>query len=1017
MNEQKEKVKNFRMIALAMFFFIAFGNISLKAEGSNPAVSESNIENQSGHEVKGVVVDDMNEPLIGVSVLEVGTQNATITNLDGEYVLKVKSPDATIRFSYIGHGTVDEAVKGRTVINLTMASTDLGIDEVVVVAYGTQRKSTVSGSLTTVKADKMVATAPTVQDMLQGQVAGMNVSMKSGKPGSSESQITIRGKGSISSTTTPLWVIDGVIGSSASLNPNDIETLTVLKDGSATALYGSQGANGAILVTTKKAYLGENRIDVSIKAGVSTLSRGNFKMMNSSQLYDYTEQALNNTFKPEDVPYNWFTPALKDNDTNWWDIATQTALTTNYNVAYRTGTDKVRSYLSADYYNEEGTVKGREYERFTVRNNMTYKFNDRLNINYSFSGNYSNTTDNQYSLGSANTYLPWDTPYNSFGEVKTGKEGQAIETGKPMSDYWFGRDASNYLYDRPMNWSKGKSVGVDLMGGFDYTIIDGLVFKSTNNFGYSESTTESYTDPKSQGGKADGGSIYNYRSENQKRYTNQQLTYNRTFNRVHEVSAFLGYEYKDSRTKVHSLTGKSIPSGGDVIGTAAEMKEMTGDEYEPYKALAYYFNGNYTFDNKYFGQISARRDGSSQFGKDNRYGNFWSIGGGWNIHNEEFLQAEFIDQLRLRASFGKTGNTPGGAFSHLNLYDYNREYDNKVGAFPNQMANRNMTWETSHSTNLGLDVRLFDRLGFTFEYYIKNVNGLLYQAKLSTLSGYSGAWRNEGRLNNSGIEFTLSPEIIKTRDWNWTVDFNFAYNKNEIKELAEGKTQELADGNTIREVGYPIGTYYLKEWGGVDRMTGNPLWIYLDDENNTNYVRTEAEANTRNLNKKSTPDITGGVQTRLTYKDFTLTASFMYAAGFYIYHYGRQYYDNDGAEIQYNSMLLKDGWSRWENPGDIATHPKPMVGGNKGAHSKSSRYLERGDYFKMKTLGISYNIPKTVLNSLKLRSATLGFSADNLFTITEFSGTDPELATSGSTYDTSAYPVPRKYMFSLTLGF
>lgn len=1016
LNEKKSKNQRKRKaITLLMLFFIAFGSIPLFASGNAlEDVSITEINQTDDYEVSGIVTDDLGETLIGVTVMEVGTQNVAITDLDGKYTIKLNNPNAVLQFSYLGYKNWDENINGRTTIDVVMKTEDYELGEVVVVAYGTQRRSSVSGSLATLQPDKISATAPTISAMLQGQVAGMSVNQTSGKPGEG-GEIIIRGRGSISSTVTPLWVVDGIVGgTTSSLNPNDIESITVLKDGSATALYGSRGANGVIIVTTKNAKWGENKIDAGVKFGITELTRGKFEMMNSNELYEYTDMMFRNTGMD---PYPWFTPALKNQDTDWFDLATQIGITTNYNISYRTGTEKMRSYIGADYYNEEGAVIGDEYERFTFRNNLNYKFNDRLNITTSVSGNYTNTFSQQRSLYASGTYLPWDTPYNSLGEMKTGKEGQDIDTGKPITDYWFGRDASNYLFDNQLNWSSGKGFGVDLAVSFEYTIMDGLVFESKNNFGYSNSSSKSYVDPKSQGGVADGGTIYNGNSYTRNRYTIQLLRYTQNFNGIHDVSAYLAHEYTDTWYRTNNLTGKGIPQGGSVPGVASEPKSIGGDEYFNNKLEGYFFNANYTFDNRYFGQFSFRRDGSSKFGKDHRYGNFWTIGGGWNVHNEAFFKSQIINSLRIRATYGTVGNTPGGTFYSLYLYDLNREYDLKPGAFPKQMGNPEMSWETTETSNVGLDARFLNRIGLNIDFYIKNVTGLLYSRVLSTLSGYSNVWLNEGHLKNQGIEITLSPEIINTKDWNWTVDFNLAYNKNEIKSLADGKQMEIA-GNEIREVGYPLGTYYMREWGGVDIMTGNPTWVKVDDEGNRTYVLKESETSSINLDKTRYPNLTGGLQTRLSYKDFTLSASFAYAAGFYIYHAGREVYDNDGAEPQYNSMKLKDGWSRWEKPGDHATHPRPLIGGNEAGHRESSRFLEKGDFFKMKTLSLSYNVPQKLLGNFGLNSVQIALSADNIFTLTEFSGIDPEVAAAGgSSYSATTYPIPRKYMFTLSLGF
>lgn len=998
---------------LMLLLMAMMGSPILANDGSSMTVNLKGV-NQTTHEVSGIVTDEKGEPLIGVTVGEAGTQNGVGTDIEGKYSLKVSNPNAILKFSYVGYNSIEERINGRTSINVVLVESVNVLGEVVVVAYGTQRKNTVSGSLSTVKADKIVSTASTVSAMLQGQVAGMNVAQSSGKPGTG-GNIVIRGRGSVSLGVEPLWVVDGIVGgTTSSLNPNDIESVTVLKDGSATALYGSRGANGVIIVTTKSAKLGDNKIDIGIKVGVSDLTTGKFSMMNSKELYEYTDIMFNNNPDARNN-YKWFNPSLMENDTDWWNIATQTSLTTNYNVTYRTGTEKIRSYLAGDYYKEEGTIKGYGYERFTLRNNMVYKFNEKLNINASIAGNYSNTSDRSRSLYSSFSYLPWDTPYNSLGELKKGNEGNDIGTGKPMSDYWFGRDKSNYLYDNSMNWSTSKGLGVDLSIGFDYTIIDGLVFESKNNFGFYSSSSKSYDDPKSLGAISDNGRIGIGEEHTRARYTNQLLRYNNTFNSLHEISAFLGHEYRDYWTRSSGLTGKGIPQGRPVPDVAAEPKSIKGNEQFSMKTEGYYFNGNYTYDNRYFGQFSFRRDGDSSFGSDKRYGNFWTVGGGWNLHGEKFMNNDVVDMLRIRASYGITGNAPGG-YQSRDLYSLNREYDSKPGAFPSQKGNPTITWETTKSTNIGTDIRLFNRLGITADFYIKNVSGLLYRKPLSTLSGFDGQYVNSGRLQNTGIEITVSPEIIKTQDWNWTLDFNIAYNKNQMKELADGKEYEIS-GNEIRMVGDPLGTYYLREWGGVDIMTGAPTWIKKDKDGNRSYVLKDSETESYNIGKTRYPNLQGGIQTRLSYKDITLSATFAYATGFYINHRGREIYDNDGAEIQYNSMKLKDGWSRWEKPGDHATHPKPMIGGNQAAHRDgSTRLLERGDFFKMKTLAVTYNVPQKTLRNLGVKSAQLGFSADNIFTITEFSGIDPEVAVNGAAYDASQYPIPRKYMFTLSLG-
>lgn len=975
---------------------------------------ETKAVQQTKFQVTGKIVDESGEALIGVSVVEKGTSNGAISDFNGNYSLMVNNKNGILTFTYIGFDVLERSINGKSEIDVVLRTKAEDLDAVVVVAYGTQRKSSITGSISTVDSDVLKSvTSPNVSSMLQGAVAGVAVTQLTGKPGE-VANITIRGRGSISSSTTPLWVVDGIVGGLTSdLNPNDIESLTVLKDGSATALYGSRGANGVIVVTTKSAKMGANRIDLSIKTGIANATRGSFRVMNSSELYEYTEAAFNNS--TGGTTYSWFTPALLENNTDWWDIATQTAFSQNYNLAYTTGNEKLKSFLSGDYFKEEGVVKGYDYERFTVRNNLSYKVTDRLTIRTKVSGSYTDTYSQERDMYSTLTYLPWDTPENTLGEIKTGKEGTDISTGKDMKDYWFGRDANNYLYDLQYNWSKSRKLGVDGTFGLEYKILDGLTFESTNNIGYNYYMSESYTDPRSQSGKSTNGSIYNYQNYITNRYANQLLRYAKIFNTVHDLSAFLGFEYNDSYTKTNSVTGTNIPIGGEVLGVATTPFAMTGDQYT-WKALGYYFNVNYAFSNKYLAQFSIRRDGSSKFGRDNRFGNFFTIGGGWNIQNEAFMKPiKAINELKLRASYGSTGNTPSAAFAHMGLYQINLNYNTQPAAFPFQMANRNMSWEKAYTTNIGIDALLFDRLGVSTEFYIKNTSGLLYSATLSALTGYNSRWLNEGAMKNTGVEVTLSPQIIKSQDWNWTVDFNFAYNKNEITELAGNKESEVS-GNTIRQVGYALGTYYMKEWAGVNPLDGTPLWFAVDDDGNKSLVSSEAEATLTRLDKRQLPDLTGGIMTNLSYRDFTLSASFAFASGFYIYHSGRQNYDNDGIEIQYNSMKLKKGWVRWEKPGDVATHPQVKSGGNNLSNTVSSRYLERGDFFKMRSLSIAYNVPMKVLNTFRLKSANVSFSGENLFTITEFSGVDPELGANGAAVG-AGYSVPRRFSVGINLGF
>lgn len=462
-------------------------------------------EEQQTYTTTGIVKSNSGEPLIGVSVIEKGTTNGVLTDIDGSFTIKTTKNNVTLVFSYIGFESTEIQTNGRSRIDVILQEKASDLDEVIVVAYGTQKKSSVTSAISVVNADKLkTVTTPNVNAMLQGKVAGVQVLNKSGKPGEA-ADIKIRGKGTLNANTNPLWVVDGVVsGTGASLNPNEIETISVLKDGAATALYGSRATNGVILVTTKSGRMGENKIDVSVKLGINNHTLGKFKLMNSQELYNYARSMPN-----IDNDYSWINQDVLKHNTDWYDLATQTGFTQNYTVSYTGGGEKVRSFVSADYYGEDGAVKGYKYDRFNIRSNNDYKISDKLTLKTKIAGSFSTVDDKMHSVGSAMNYLPWDYPYNEDGTIWTGKE-----------DDWHGRDRSNYLYNLQWNWGKSKALGVTGTIGGEYKITDYLIFESTNNIGYTYKRSTNYEDPRSIGASEYSGSINSINEFTTTRYTN-----------------------------------------------------------------------------------------------------------------------------------------------------------------------------------------------------------------------------------------------------------------------------------------------------------------------------------------------------------------------------------------------------------------------------------------------------------------------------------------------------------------
>lgn len=974
----------------------------------NTAVADVKDVDQAKVTVNGKVADNEGEPLPGVSVTEKGTTNGVLTDIDGNYSIGVKDQNSVLVYSYIGHDPVEKTIGSQKTINVVLQAKSSQLEEVIVVAYGTQKKSSVTGAISVVNSDALkTVTTPNVNAMLQGKVAGVQVLNTSGRPGEA-AQIRIRGKGTLNSSVDPLWVIDGVVsGTGSQLNPNEIESISVLKDAAATALYGSRATNGVILVTTKSGRMGDHKVDVAVKLGVSYQHLGNFKLMNSRELYDYTSSMdkLENS-----GILSWFNEKLLHVDTDWFDLATQTALAQNYTVSYTGGGDKVRSFVSADYYTEEGTVKGFEYNRFNIRSNNDYKISNTLTFKTKISGSYWNDDNKQHSVYSAMTYLPWDRPYNADGSVRSGKE----KTDGP--DGWFGRDASNYLYNLQWNWARGKQLGVTGTFGAVWNIKDYLTFESNNNIGYRYHLTESYSDPRSTAAEGKG-EISNSNTFTTTKYTNQLLRFNKVLNNVHDISAFLGYEYSDYMYESNGAVGRGIPPNTEVLDVATTPYGISGTK-SAWAMQSVYFNANYTYNDKYMGQFSYRVDGSSRFGKDNRYGGFFTIGGGWSLHNEDFLKnVEFVNQLKLRASYGSIGNTPGsGDYGHLSTYSLNTQYNGIPAAFPDNLAYPGLKWEKCYETNVAVDARLFDRLNISVDYYIKNTSDLLYHVDLSPLSGYLKQYQNIGAIDNKGVEITISPEIIKTKDIQWNAQLNLGFNKSKVKELYGGNQQ--ISGNKIIKEGTALDTWYLYDWAGVDIYTGQPMW-YIHNDNGTKTLTTDYGKASRVMSGSSNPKYSGGIITDVSYKGFTLSAAFSFVSGNKIYHYAREFYDNDGAYITFNSMKLKDGWSRWEKPGDIATHPQAIAGGNSGSNKPSSRYLEDGSYFKMNNVTLSYMLPAKFIRKVGMKYATVSLSGENLFTITNFSGTDVELAAGGGngSADASLYPAARRFSLGVNLTF
>ena len=994
------------------------------AYANYPTSNELLTVTQQTGKIKGTIVDSKTgEPVIGASVKVKGTKLAAVTDLNGEFELNTHA-NATLQISYVGFKETE--VKASNGMKISLEEDTESLEEVVVVGYGTQKKESLTGAMANIKGEKLKdITSATVENMLNGKVSGVYVAPGSGRPGSTGA-IIIRGQTSINGATAPLWVVDGVIvgNSAGDLNPDDIETMTVLKDAASTAIYGSEGANGVVVVTTKQAKHEKMSISLSAKAGLSTLNRGNLEMMDGAEFYDYYKSFQN----VESVNFPRWNEDLRNSNFDWFKLAKKTGSTQDYNLTLNGGSENIQSMFTLGYFKEEGAVKGYDMNRYSTRIKVVYKPYEWLTIKPNISGSRTNDKDKQYSVGAMYSMMPWDSPYDEKGNlVPNYYEG------------WVNSKATNYLNDLAAG-DYSTSTTYDLSGGldFDIKITPWLTFSSVNNYSYYNSQTHGYYDPKSSSGEGVNGRTTEYNYVSTRRYTNQLLRFKKSWGK-HNVNALLAYEFNDYEMKYTDVYATGFISGFEDFMTAAKPEMATGYR-TAWAKQSYFTQWRYDYDSRYYGELSLRRDGRSNFGSNNRYGNFFSVSGAWNINNESWFKADWVDQLKLRAAFGSVGNVPTSLYPSYSLYSVGATYNENPGALISQIGNKDLTWEKTYTTGVGVDASFWqNRLHATLDYYIKNTSNILYQVPVTGLVGVTSIWKNIGKMRNTGIELTVGGDIIRTKDLTWNVTANISHNSNELRDLykqrdANGnyvvKPVLISDGTSIAgtaqrilEIGEPVDTYYMKEWAGVNPEDGKPQW-YMDDANG-NKVKTDnySKASYYKCGKAS-PDVYGSFSTSLFYKNFDLQANFGYSLGGQIYSYYRQEFDSDGAYAgDRNQMKLQKGWSRWEKPGDIATHPRAMYNNQDKGNLASSRYLESSDYLKLRSLTLGYNFD---LKKYGIQTLRLSVSGENLFTITDYSGVDPELPAGTNdkgvlsvtnTGGTSVYPAVRKFMLGVNLTF
>ncbi|MBQ2112099.1 MAG: SusC/RagA family TonB-linked outer membrane protein [Bacteroidales bacterium] len=962
------------------------------------------------HTVTGTVVDaDNGQPLVGVAVM-VSTGGGVVTDANGSYAVSA-SDNATLTFNTLGYLDVVETVGGRSVINVKMTVDTEQLEEVVVLGYTSQKKNELSSSVVSLSADKLKdVTSPDLGNMLQGKAAGVLVTNASGQPGDG-AKIRIRGTGSITAGAGPLYVVDGVAG--GSFNPNDVETLTVLKDASATALYGAAASGGVIVVTTKSAKTDEATVTLKATAGIKKALSGRFSPMNSQELYDLQKQIYSKTLFKIQRP-----EALLEQDFDWMDEAFNLGVVQDYYVSAAGKAGRVNYFASISHYDEDGTLINTNHKRSSARVNLSAPLGK--NVNMALRVNYdrakSQYTSSYVTLECAYRALPWDNPYVIDADGNQTSEplfiNSAVRGDGRADQTWYSHDKYNFLHNELYNFniSESEDIMADLV--LNWNITDWLMFSTTNRFNSSNWFNESYIDPRTKLPSVANGEISNSFGSGWGFGTTNLLKANKDFG-DHSVNGVVGIEYGEGFSRSTSASGTDMPAGQASLSNAV-MQSVGGYHYQS-RSWAWLAQAQYSYKGRYIASASVRYDETSRFAPKARGGYFPGVSAAWLINKEDWMSGvPAFSLLKLRAGYGKTGNDAIENFLWQDIYSLSAQYQGIVAAVLQRQQNPNLGWEEAYMTSVGIDMELYNRVNVTLDLYNIDNKNLLLAVPLAPSTGFFEFMDNVGTVNNKGIELAVDADIIDRGDWYWNFGFNVGFNKNKVVHLPNG---EFRQGLQIVREGQDIFTWNMPIWAGVDPETGSPMWEKVNEDGTIEHTNIYAEATYQNAGTSS-PKFQGGLSTMLRWKGITLSATGNFIYGNMIYNSARVSMDSDGAYTDYNMMSIDNGlgWTRWQQPGDIATHPQPKMNGNNDAHSTSTRYLESGSHFRLKNVTLSYDFPQAWMKKAKMKGLKVYVSGDNLVTFSRFSGMDPEIDTEYGTYDTN-YPVPMTVVGGIQITF
>ena len=992
----------------------------MEAEGGIITLRKISPKNSSGSKlhVKGIVVDENGEPVIGANVFEKGTSNIVGTGLDGEFALQVSNPEAILQISFIGFKTKDIDITKGVPQRIVLVSDTQFIDEVVVTSYGTFKKSAYAGSASNVKSNAIKdVPAISFKEMLQGNAAGVQFSSPSGQPGAS-SEINIRGMGSFNASNQPLYVIDGVpvrsgsinsLESDASLdvmstiNSSDIESMTIIKDAAAASLYGSRAANGVILITTKRGKSGAPKVSLKADWGFSDFAMEYRPVMNGEQRREYIYNALKAgairdgesekdaiAYANEEIEY--YAPVPWCGYIDWDDILFKRGNHQSYEASVSGGTDKFNYYSSIAYMKQEGISMNSGLERLSGRLNVDYQVNDKIKLGANIL--FATVNQDVYSEGtsytspfyaSRNCVVPSDAIYNEDGSWNREFIRNSDRNPLLAATYDYQKEAVT----RAFNTVYGES-----------EIIKNLKLKSTFSYDFNITKGRDWSDPRTSNGDDINGGMQKVYDEYKKMVWATQLNYKFDIAQDHHFDILAGYEIDDLYSDyLYGYASNFATPEKQAIGNGMTIESISGSDTRS-RMVSYVSRFNYDYKNKYYIGASFRADASSRLHRDNRWGSFWSVSGAWRIIDENFMQnaKKWLTDLKLRVSYGVNGTLPSDYYGYMGLTSLTDGFLGQPGMLLSQIANKDLQWETNYNFNLGLDFSLFNSVSATVEYYTRNTKNLLMDSPISMTTGFSSYLMNVGQVKNQGVELEINSVNFNKEKFKWNTSFNISHNKNEIVKL-NGQQTEIISGTQIRKIGHPYRTFYVMEFAGIDPQTGLPQFYTNEKDKDGNYIKDitddPSDANRIASSKRADPVVVGGLTNTFKYRWFDLSFMIGYQFGGNAYDIWWQKTEHGGDDLEANIPIYY--LNSWKQPGDITKYEHFIESpDNPMSDYITSRSIHSTDYIKLKNITFGFTLPESWTKKMGISNIRLYASASNLLTWAAYDYYDPEAVRAGS---------------------